>query len=363
MRRHLLSAAAATAIAAVSSCTVADLDLSGKHCPCAAGWSCDTARNVCVFVAAGGDGGAPGNDGGGGPGDGGDDGGPGAAAIKGFHAAWATPDSIRWVWPDQPETYASWQIVTADSESDLRTLGQTSRVWNASTSPELGVAQTRASSTNGHKPATTSWAQLAGIDAAGTRRTSDVVSFTTEVDPKNEFVIFNEADMPGTSLPATFVRAGTQGGGGGFNNSDFWYEDTVDCTPDPSPCVVALKRQKLLVTMPDIPDAAFGGAFVELAVAGSGTTPALDGDFNVIVGDNPCGNVANGCRWHASFVIRGGGAFILIQFPLSQMTRSDGTTLTSTELRYQSGLLREIGLGGTLKNGALLRVDDIRIRW
>lgn len=37
---------------AASSCVVEPLDLEGRQCPCAEGWTCDAARDVCVRVIA-----------------------------------------------------------------------------------------------------------------------------------------------------------------------------------------------------------------------------------------------------------------------------------------------------------------------
>lgn len=43
----------------VASCTVPDVDLDGRPCPCATGYVCDTSRNVCVRPTAGRDAGEP----------------------------------------------------------------------------------------------------------------------------------------------------------------------------------------------------------------------------------------------------------------------------------------------------------------
>jgi hypothetical protein len=39
---------AAIAIAAAAACSVDDVDLDGKQCPCTTGWICDTPTNTCV---------------------------------------------------------------------------------------------------------------------------------------------------------------------------------------------------------------------------------------------------------------------------------------------------------------------------
>jgi hypothetical protein len=36
------------ALAGVTACSVADVDLDGKQCPCTAGWICDVPSNTCV---------------------------------------------------------------------------------------------------------------------------------------------------------------------------------------------------------------------------------------------------------------------------------------------------------------------------
>lgn len=42
----------------VASCSVDEIDLSGKSCPCAGGWHCDVATDTCVEDGAGGASGA-----------------------------------------------------------------------------------------------------------------------------------------------------------------------------------------------------------------------------------------------------------------------------------------------------------------
>lgn len=44
----LLRWSAAAIVVALSACTVPDLDLEGRACPCADGWTCDPATDTCV---------------------------------------------------------------------------------------------------------------------------------------------------------------------------------------------------------------------------------------------------------------------------------------------------------------------------
>ena len=50
-------AAAVVLVAALASCTLDDVDLTGKRCPCATGWVCDPITNRCVEELIGIDGG------------------------------------------------------------------------------------------------------------------------------------------------------------------------------------------------------------------------------------------------------------------------------------------------------------------
>lgn len=45
---------AAVGLLFVASCSVDEIDLTGKACPCVDGWRCDTATNKCVEEGAGG---------------------------------------------------------------------------------------------------------------------------------------------------------------------------------------------------------------------------------------------------------------------------------------------------------------------
>ncbi|MCC6903238.1 MAG: hypothetical protein IT377_29975 [Polyangiaceae bacterium] len=58
-------ALALLALGGFTGCSVDDVDLSGKHCPCAAGWTCDESTDRCVRPgASGGAGGVAGSGGG-----------------------------------------------------------------------------------------------------------------------------------------------------------------------------------------------------------------------------------------------------------------------------------------------------------
>ena len=118
-----------------AACTVEAPDLAGKGCPCAPGWSCDPATNVCVQAsggvggvgsgAAGSAGGSLGGGGGGGASD-------GAIVPSNLRIAWTTPESIRWAWDavGPEDAFLRYELVTALVEADLGDpLGPSARVW------------------------------------------------------------------------------------------------------------------------------------------------------------------------------------------------------------------------------------------
>jgi hypothetical protein len=59
-RAPLARAIGGVALAMAGACTVPDIDLAGRRCPCTGGFTCDSKRNVCVVEGSlgGGDGGS-----------------------------------------------------------------------------------------------------------------------------------------------------------------------------------------------------------------------------------------------------------------------------------------------------------------
>src|SRR5687768_5132548 len=57
MRRRLAALVSIFAAASIEGCILGDIPLDNKQCPCASPYSCDTARNICVRLPPGHDGG------------------------------------------------------------------------------------------------------------------------------------------------------------------------------------------------------------------------------------------------------------------------------------------------------------------
>jgi hypothetical protein len=357
------------ALVAAASCSIGEVDLTGKHCPCAPGFVCDRSTNVCLGSL---DASAPPDaslD------DGPDDATPsGAIALSNLHAMWATPNSVRWEWSAQGNTtlFGSYELVVGPTPEAVKARAAGVRVWTSDDNPELGafqvvdvnldVEQVTRTATDKHTPATTYFAQLVAIDASGKRSTSNVAQAQTADTPSHELVIFSEADMAGSSMPPAFARSMVAPFAGTFD-----YGGLVSCSGTPPSCLENFRRVALGVSLAALPQSSFDVAFLELAVSGSARTEENWSIAGLYFGDDTCGGASSdaACKWHYDgWSMRAGQRYRVLQVPLRTLHRLGQTaTLTYAELVAQGFKLYAVNVFGRWVNGTTTRVDEIRVRW
>lgn len=321
-------------------------------------------RRVTGWVAALMAGGCTANPAFDGPVGGGDEGGEGGAAVRvsDLRTAWTTPNQIRWSWAadGDGDTLLRYELVTGASEAEVRS-GTAITVWNEARNPELGrflLPHTGAgdpvvaTTTDGHAPDTVVYAQLFAIDSAGHRSASNIAAARTTPAPLAEAVVFSEAELPGYSIPDTFQLAQTPG----YDDGAFTYRYTSACTGASSECWENLRRYELGVDLSAISAGNFATtAYLELAVR------VVDADVPWwsevwLAFDPACSEcVARYDGW----TLRADDEWQLVQVPL-RVLALDGRPLTHAELA--DGLFA-FNVGASWTDGAVIDVDEIRIRW
>lgn len=362
----VLRALAAIAPAALAACVLGDVDLAGKACPCASGWTCDTASGTCVR------GGAP-------PGPvGGPDGGDDDASSDGapppeprivpsaFKAAWTTGTTVGWTWSTlgDPADFDHWEIVVAPTLEDLTARSLKCRTFGPAQAGELAQfdrvdRKGHASiprffaTTYGHGLGAPVFAVLVAVDKQGARSETPVAEAKT-LEPTDQIVVFAEAAMPGESTPATFERSSGAAAAGTFK-----YSADVACAPGEASCYLQLIRRKLEIAFPPtFNQAAFERAWVTMQVAGDVRVPGESTSVSLLVGGPDC----LACRQTMVGFFDVGETYRAYEAPLRELRNPNGK-LTFAVVRQANTFLSGVQLAGTWKAGARVRVDEIRVRW
>jgi hypothetical protein len=357
-------------VLAAGACSVDDLDLTGKRCPCVAGFVCDTTTDTCVpsgtIDGAVPDGFVP------------DraiaDAGNGKIVVYNLRPTWTTANGIRWDWQALGERaeFEKFVIVTGPTAEAVRARSSATTELGPNENPELGIYSGRVtgdaqpplslwSVSDGHKEGATIFAQVLAYDKAGGTTSSDVASAQTS-KPKAVLPIFdNQLLDGGTPSPADFDLStkNTYPDGGGS-----CLERPVACAGGAPSCAqevgVAGYNGRTLTAL-DTTD--FDGAFLEIAIRGR--APA--GSFNEVVLALGADNCGDPCRMRQAgwFFRTKEDEWRLVQVPLKNLRRNDGAgaALNFQELQNRNYRVNGFFLGGTWSNGATIAVDNVRVRW
>ena len=357
-------AAALCAWFVMVGCSVGELDLLGKQCPCTEGWVCDEAHNSCIPADGTGVGGMAGSGGVGADGGMGGSGNVGAAAVtvSNLGIVWTTPNSMRWSWDMEgtPDQLVGLEVVTGTSEQDVQDRTGSARVWAAADNPELGRyflpatggdEPVVATTTDEHQPSTLYHCQLTAIDTAGRRSVSALASGRTTDPPTSTIVIFADTDPPGYSLPGGIVRSDRNPYAGTHH-----YDFVQTCSGNETICYEMLRRMEMGTDLSGISQGALSTtAYVEFALATEGPTPSYWTEIRLRTGTD-----ADNQQWkYDGWSVRADGAYRLHQVPLRALTW-EGAPMSKTELDRG---LHQFGVGGSWKDTGHVAFDEIRIHW
>lgn len=277
-------------------------------------------------------------------------------SISDLRVAWATPHGIRWRWTRTGDAadFVQYELVMGPTALDVTTRSARARVVSQEENPELGVytlPQTGGMDpvvttlVDGLTPSTHYFAQLVVTHADRSTTATLVAEADTAAMTTTSLELFDDAAAIGYSIPETFVLSTDRP-----MVSRTCYRFVSACAERPSPCWEHLRRQGLNVTVP-MPSAAFDAAYLEISVASSASVPAYYSAFRLQVGD-----AANSNTYQIEGItIRSDDAYRTYEIPLSALP---GMTWDES----QRGL-REVGVGGNWSEGAIVRVDEARLRW
>jgi hypothetical protein len=362
------------------ACSIEDVELVGRKCPCPSDLSC--VNDVCVRASAAGAGGAGGGGagaasggaaggglaggglaGGGVAGGAGSGGVPCAAAITvdDFRVDWETPNTVRWRWDPHgaPELFSAYELVTAENQADLGSGTGSATIWTVSANPELGefiVPDSGSLSdvidrtiTDGHTPKTTYYAKLSAIDKSGCRFESAQIQAVTTDPPQFEIEIFSDAAVPQT-VPSSYSLSTS----GALSGSACLAYVQPACTPPY--CYENLKAQGMQL--------ASGGklnenqfvtkAFLELSVAIEEPVHSYWSQIWLMLSGNQD-------IWKLEpIVARADGQYRTYQIPLRALDQS-GTLLSFA--KFDSSGIAGFNFGGSFVGGKRVRVDEASIKW
>lgn len=282
-----------------------------------------------------------------------------AVQVAELEAEWATPNAVRWRWhaEGRADALRDYQLVTGPSEADVLAASERCRVFTRADNPELGhflLPRTGgedpvlATITDEHAPDTLVFAQLVAIDTAGRRATSNVASVHTAAKPVAEIVVFDDERPHGFPMPA--LALSTARPFAGTHHLQF----VSECTPPE--CFANLRWQDLRVPLVGLTAGDYATtAYLELAVAVDGAATSWWSQLRVWYDGRSLERVGH----FNSFALRTDGEYRVLQVPLRAFRFAPGTD-GATELGH--GLF-ELGLGGWWPPGALVRIDEVRIRW
>lgn len=285
-----------------------------------------------------------------------------AVAVGELRVAWTTPEQIRWQWAPSGEAdqLARYELVTGPTEQDVLERSAAAVVWTPETNPELarfhrpkttGVDLVEATVTDRHAPDTVYFAQLTAYDSTGRSSASNVAQARTQEAPVGEIVVFADEPLVGYSIPAgiDISNAGPFAG-------DAHYRYIADCEGEPD-CFIVLKRQGFGIDLSAVTEGNFATtAYLELALAVSGSTPPWWSEIWVWYRDpDSTDDSYAGTYVYSPFTARVDGQYHVWQVPLREF---DGA-------RYEDlaqGLYM-FAVSGRWTNGAVIDIDEVRIRW
>lgn len=344
--RTLTWALAATL--AVAGCTIDAPDFAAKQCPCAPGYVCDAAQDVCVPGPASGNGGNA-----------------GAVTLASFQAIWTTPQSIRWRWePGGDESaFSRYELWTATSTEAL--LAGEGTVWTATENPELGVYRLPhtglgdvviATTTDGHEPLTEIFAQLIATDTQQRSSVSNVASASTTLEAYQSVPLYVDWLGSGDYLvppdEALISEADPYAG-----EACIAYPHDCDTGVGTCPTYVGINGLNADLHSPMSTGDFATTAYLELAIAHDSPAPSFWSTIRIRIGSGETLRHLG----YAPFTIRAGD-YRLYQVPLRVLRHpfEDGAPLTFADL--QDGLF-EVATDGDWGHGATIRIDEVSVKW
>jgi len=384
MKRFLRACAAITIGAhvvtfLVAACSVDDLDLTGKRCPCVSGFVCDTATNTCV-TSLGGDASVPTDAE---P----DDAAPlGGFTISTFTSTWTTSRSVRWDWEvsGNADQFAEYQVIVGGSEAAVRSRDSTTTTFDRRINPELGSyggrdvvppgAPARGwTVTDRHNVARKVFARLIVRDKEGRENPSAIVSADTLAEG-NALEVFKDAIADGAApLPNEMRRVTVDCLNSSPGCLQYGRDGGVACPGAAKTCAIEMGATGYDTKTTSVTAAEFPKAFLEVAVrggSGAGAKPHADivlgiGNANCKIDGQPCR-----FRWVKGWSFRPNQKdFRILQVPLAVLRQDvlagpgQGPPLEHKHLSDNGMRVFSVTIDGEWNEGANIGLDQLYVRW
>lgn len=369
MRSHRLELAVfvgllAAPLVAIASCSVGELDLEGKACPCTSDYVCDVASSTCVRTL---------------PAEGGvaidapDDAlveperDPDARiVVTNLRSVWTTPAAVRWEWTVEGSAadFQAYEVATATTAADLAKRAGTFEVISGNDRPEVKAFDARGGKKTGpltvwtalavRGASTRQFLQVKATDVTGRSTSTAVVDVTSSAAPTAAKVIFDGAAAK-TAKPAEFQYRTPAGGPNA-------YVLDVECAAA-SPCP---KRAELTSLQLDLASTApfetrsFDSAYLQVQLEGNAGSTSFDSTFALELGAGGC---VPDCRYEYPGWTQSTTGSTTLQIPLRVMRNAKGEPLTHAALAARGFTIHGLVFSGTWRQGVALRVLDARIRW
>jgi hypothetical protein len=358
------SLARALAATLLLGCAV-DASLEGKRCPCAEGWECDPARNMCRRKTC-----------------------DPKLRVSSLEPSWATAHSIRWQWEASgvKEDFLRYELWLAENEADLLARSGTARLIDGAQNPDIAFwdmwltgdpvtsAITRGLEASTSVVAREYWAQVVAIDVALCASESNLAAQRTVPEAVNHIDLFENTLLPGTVLEPPALK---------LQSEELVYracedhgEGEPDRCGDTETDTSAISGQPLKVSgfslgvAEDVPGQAritngtFADAYLAARVRLAGDIPAVFAGLWLTVGTCIDGDFQhyklNG------FVMPNGDTWVDLELPLSALEgETSGAPLTYVELEGTTGAGPVCGFAveGQWHESAVVRIDDVVLRF
>ncbi len=285
----------------------------------------------------------------------GDAGAPGAVGVSALEVGWSTPHWVYWTWRADGVAgdLAAFELVIAETAGEVvARVGSSVRIerYELSLDAAAGLERAGRAMTGQLVPATTYFGQLVALDTEGRRAATAVVEARTTAVPSREIVIFADEQTEGYSIPGDLVRS-TRAPYSGTHH----YEWVAACAEPP--CYEILRRQDLRIALDPIDRQSFETtAFFEVALASNSTVPW---QTRLRVWFGTAADHEGLLTEFGYWPVPTDDAYHVYEVPVRALNDSDVPVSYETVVRG----LYELAVDGTWSAGALVRLDEWRIRW
>ncbi len=288
---------------------------------------------------------------------------PGEAAVEvaNLRATWGTPNAIRWDWDagGDPDALLAYELWVGPTEADVLERSAATQVWTEAENPELGrflLPRTGGedpvvfTTTDAHEPDTIHYAQLVATDTAGNRTVTNVAAGRTTQAAVDEIVIMADVDTPGIPLPPEFLLVQERPHAG---TSAYRWQAPWDASEQ---AWENLRKQEFAMDLSAVSQGTYATtAYFELALAVENSVTPWWCDLWLWYDGTSPDFIAHYYGW----TVRADGNYRVLQVPL-RVFEIGGEPAPYEQLAH--GLFG-FNVGCEWTGGAIVRVDELRIRW